>query len=424
MKHKKVTALILSAVMVLGLTACGGTGGASGEEAGEKTSITVYTEWVGSHPYSEYFADRVKSFEEEHPDINVNVEEIAGSTTANMDAKLKVQISSGELPDVFYTNDQSIIRLAKESNLLYDFKEKLDADTELKNELDMNDIASWNEGTDHVYGICSHKDFFGMFYNKEILKEAGYDEVPETWDEFYEMCDAIKENGIAPMAMETKTAWYSSLMLLAIMASQNEQGLEMANTIGLTDYNTPEFIEAAGQLQEIFTEYSTTDAPGSDISVALNNFTSGKAAMVLDGAWRIGELTDAMGENLGEDYLPGKGVVSYPGYAWFSGSQDEAKAEASYEFIKWFNNKEDQTIRLQELGLIPASQNVEYDNLGLSDLMLQILDMRSDVGYSISSCWRVYTAEVTAIAPQELAALGMKQNTPEQFAENLTNASE
>lgn len=424
MKHKKVTALILSAVMVLGLTACGGTGGASGEEAGEKTSITVYTEWVGSHPYSEYFADRVKSFEEEHPDINVNVEEIAGSTTANMDAKLKVQISSGELPDVFYTNDQSIIRLAKESNLLYDFKEKLDADTELKNELDMNDIASWNEGTDHVYGICSHKDFFGMFYNKEILKEAGYDEVPETWDEFYEMCDAIKENGIAPMAMETKTAWYSSLMLLAIMASQNEQGLEMANTIGLTDYNTPEFIEAAGQLQEIFTEYSTTDAPGSDISVALNNFTSGKAAMVLDGAWRIGELTDAMGENLGEDYLPGKGVVSYPGYAWFSGSQDEAKAEASYEFIKWFNNKEDQTIRLQELGLIPASQNVQYDNLGLSDLMLQILDMRSDVGYSISSCWRVYTAEVTAIAPQELAALGMKQNTPEQFAENLTNASE
>lgn len=424
MKHRRITALILSAGMVLGLAACGGSSGSSEGGEGEKTSITVYTEWVGSHPYSDYFSERVKSFEEAHPEIEVNVEEIAGSTTANMDAKLKVQISSGELPDVFYTNDQSIIELAKESGLLYDFKEKLDADTELKNELDMNDIASWNGGTDHVYGICSHKDFFGLFYNKDILKQAGYDEVPETWDEFYEMCDTLKDQGIAPMSMETKTAWYSSLLLLSIMASQNEQGLEMANTIGLTDYNTPEFIEAAAQLQKIFTEYSTTDAPGSDISVALNNFTSGKTAMVLDGAWRIAELTEAMGDSLGEDYLPGKGVVSYPGYAWFSGSKDEAKAEASYEFIKWFNNKEDQTIRLQELGLIPASQNVEYDNLGLSDLMLQILDMRNDVGYSISSCWRVYTAEVTAIAPQELAALGTGQNTPEQFAENFTNASE
>lgn len=423
MKYKKLTALVLSASMIFGLAACGNAGDSSGKDADGKTSITVYSEWVGSHPYSGYFAERVESFEKAHPEIEVNVEEIAGSTTANMDAKLKVQISSGELPDVFYTNDQSIIELAKESDLLYDFKGKLDADEELKNELDMDDIASWNEGTDQIYGICSHKDFFGLFYNKELLKAAGYEEVPETWDEFYEMCDALKAQGVAPVAMETKTAWYSSLMLLAVMASQNEQGLEMANTIGLTDYNTPEFVEAAAQLQKIFTEYSTTDAPGSDISVALNNFTSGKAAMVLDGAWRIAELTEAMGDDLGEDYLPGKGVVSYPGYAWFSGSKDEAKAEASYEFIKWFNNKEDQTIRLQELGLIPASQNVEYDDLGLSDLMLQILDMRNDVGYSISSCWRVYTAEVTAIAPQELAALGTGQNTPEQFAENFTNAS-
>lgn len=141
---------------------------------------------------------------EAHPEIDVNVEEIAGSTTANMDAKLKVQVSSGELPDVFYTNDQSIIDLAKKSNLLYDFKEKLDADAELKDELDMEDIASWNEGSDQVYGICSHKDFFGFFYNKEILKAAGYEKFPESWDELYKLCEKLKEDGIAAMSLETK----------------------------------------------------------------------------------------------------------------------------------------------------------------------------------------------------------------------------
>ena len=170
--------------------------------------------------------------------IDVNVEEIAGSTTANMDAKLKVQVSSGELPDVFYTNDQSIIDLAKKSNLLYDFKEKLDADAELKDELDMEDIASWNEGSDQVYGICSHKDFFGFFYNKEILKAAGYEKFPESWDELYKLCEKLKEDGIAAMSLETKTAWYSSLTLLAALASGSEEGQEMAKTVGLTDYNT------------------------------------------------------------------------------------------------------------------------------------------------------------------------------------------
>lgn len=426
MKFKRAAVLALSLSMLASLTACGDVGkkgNSSKDSGGDKVSITIFSEWVGSHPYAQYFADRVESFEEAYPDIDVNVEEIAGSSTANMDAKLKVQISSGELPDVFYTNDQSIINLAKKSNLLYDFKEKLDADSELKDELDMDDIAAWNEGKDHVYGICSHKDFFGMFYNKEILKAAGYDEFPATWDEFYKMCDKLKEQEVAPMSLETKTAWYSSLTLLTALASEGESGQKMATTVGLTDYNTPEFIEAAAQLQKMFTEYSTSDAPGSDITVALNNFTSGKTAMVLDGAWRISELTEAMGDTVGEAYLPGQGAVSYPGYAWFSGSQDSDKAAASYEFVKWFNNKEDQTIRLQQLGLIPASANIEYNSLELSELMLEILGMKNEVSYTVTSCWRVYPAAVTAIVPQELAALGTGQSTPEQFAENLTNAS-
>ena len=73
--------------------------------------------------------------------------------------------------------------------------------------------------------------------------------------------------------------------------------------------------------------------------------------------------------------------------------------------------------------MIPASVNIDYDSLELSPLMMEILDMKNEVNYTVSSCWRVYPAAVTAIIPQELAALGTGQSTPEQFAENLTNAS-
>ena len=392
---------------------------------GEKVSITVFNEWVGTHPFAGYFDRRLEEFRKAYPNIEVNVEEIAGSSTANMDAKLKVQISSGELPDAFYTNDKSIIDLARKSDLLQDMKTMLDQDEEFRQDLDMTDIETWNEGTEHVYGICSSKDFFGYFYNKRLLKEAGYDKFPESWEEFYVMCDKLKENGVAPMSLETKTAWYSSLTMLATLAGNSETGNKMANTVGVVDYNTPEFIEAAENLQNMFLNYTTVDAPGSDVSVALNNFTGSQTAMVLDGAWRISELTDSpVGGDLDVALIPGNGAIAYPAYAWFSGSKDELKAAAAYEFIKWMSNRDDQALRLEMLGAIPASTNVDYTKMELSELMVKLLEMREKTDYTVLSCWRVYPASVTAIVPQELAALATGQNTPEQFASNLTKASD
>ncbi len=47
-----------------------------------------------------------------------------------------------------------------------------------------------------VYGMPWLNDVLYLYYNEEMLKEAGYDQPPKTWDELREMAMAAKEKGL------------------------------------------------------------------------------------------------------------------------------------------------------------------------------------------------------------------------------------
>lgn len=446
---KKVMAVMMVGAMTFSMTGCASDTGSKGEtqktelsktespEESKQTDdevveISVFNEWVGAHVTAPYFNERLAAFNEAYPNIKVNVEEIAGSTTASMDSKLKIQISAGQLPDVFYTNDKSIADLAKDAGLLYDMKEFYDKDEEFLQDVQQEDIELWNEGKEHVYGISVGRDFFGFYYNKELLKEVGYDHFPTTWDEFYDCCDKLVAKGIAPISLCTKTAWVPSLTFLLLTASQNDKGQELAKTMGLKDYTSPEMENAATQLQSMFQKYTTVDAPGSDLDIAINHFLNEETAMLLDGTWRITSFKDP--ENSSEDFadklgvamVPEGGMINYPGMAWFSGSKDAKKAEAAYTFIRWFNNADAQVLNAKLLGGVPVSSRVDKTKFleAIDPLLKEILDFEPNVKYTALSPWRIYPAGVTAVIPQELSALAMGQTTPKQFLENLTKAAD
>lgn len=400
---------------------------ASGNAQAEKVKITMYTEWVGTHPFTGYFNSRLDAFKTAHPEVEVEVDELAGNTTATMDGKLKIAISAGELPDVFTTADASIMNLAKESNLLYELTDLINGDEAFKSHLDMNDLATWNGGTDHIYAVNGYKEVFGFFYNKQLLEKAGYSSFPTTWEDFWKLCDALKAQGVAPMSLCTTTAWLSSTTFFSLLSEAGETGKALAHTTDVTDYTGPEYVHAAAQLQKCFQEYTTPDAPGSDLTVAINNFLTGQTAMIVDGAWRIEEFTSPetsqIGDYVGVARLPGNGAVSYPGTGFFCGSKDEAKAKAAYELIKSFIGADGQAEALSMIGAIPTSTSLDVSNLGLHPLMTDILDLRDNLDYYVTSCWRVYSAATRAIVSQEQAALGMGQITPEEYCKNLTNAN-
>ncbi|MFB9277333.1 ABC transporter substrate-binding protein [Cohnella cellulosilytica] len=432
----RLRSLLTAAAMVpmLALAACGGNSGssASPEPGGSaapgeaKVSIQVFTEFVGSHPFAPYWKQRLQAFKDEHPNIDVKVEEIAGAGNNSMDGKLKVLISSGELPDVFLTNDKDMIEIAKNANLLTDLKPMLDQDADFNGQLDQGDLEDWNNGTEHVYGISSHKDFYGYFYNKEMFEKAGITPAG-TWDEFFANLEKLKETGVAPLSLETKNVFVSSSMLLALTGTQSAEGNRFALTPSPGSYETPEFIEAAKQLQNMYMNYTTKDAIGGDYAVAQNNFFNEKTAIFSTGTWDISLIRDGapegFGDKVGVAMFPNNGIFSFPAYAWFSGSKDDAKAKAAYEFIKHFNNKEDQGVRLEMLDFMPVDTSINLSEYEVDPLLQDYINMRDDVQYRMMSPWRVYQSSVSAIISQELAALGTGASTPEQFAKRLTEAA-
>ncbi|MCX6069759.1 MAG: extracellular solute-binding protein, partial [Chloroflexi bacterium] len=59
--------------------------------------------------------------------------------------------------------------------------------------------SAWGVTTvgDKIYGLPYFLDTKYFFYNDELLKQAGFNEPPKTWEEMLDMAKVIKEKGIA-----------------------------------------------------------------------------------------------------------------------------------------------------------------------------------------------------------------------------------
>lgn len=48
----------------------------------------------------------------------------------------------------------------------------------------------------------------GIYWNEELFAQAGIEEFPDTWEEFWDCCEKLKSHGITPLALHTEgTAW-------------------------------------------------------------------------------------------------------------------------------------------------------------------------------------------------------------------------
>lgn len=52
--------------------------------------------------------------------------------------------------------------------------------------------------TEGTYGVPYVANAAGVLYNRKMFKEHGW-EIPETWDEFIDLCDEIEKAGIQPL---------------------------------------------------------------------------------------------------------------------------------------------------------------------------------------------------------------------------------
>lgn len=345
--RSKVLAVLLSACMVLGMTACGdsakdspssSTGEAetdsaadegteadktgeaseaSQEASGDKIVLNFY-----EHSDNEKIAkQQVEEYAKLHPEVEINVSIISND---DYDDKVKVMLAGDADIDVLWVRSGNIRQMGDDGALM-DLSDLIKA-----NDIDYSAYGAVGETCmdgDKIYGMCTTKSCWLLWYNKDLFDAAGMEPPTDiTWDGFADLCKELTTD-------ELKGGLTVNWTYLIGAQSEGEY---------LTDDDLTYTRKYAEFLHRIWTEdesnYTLEEMSGSfDVN---GTFAEGNTYMMINGDWNFLLFPDANPEfEWGAVPLPhfenqevNASMGSTSAYCINSKSKN---AEAAFDFIKF-----------------------------------------------------------------------------------------
>lgn len=306
---KRMTALLASGVIAASLlTGCGGaapaqegteTASAPAETAEEAPEAGTETAEVSADDIGEpnggaqvtlwhYFegeADALNKFVKEY---NESQNEIYIVPTFVSREELMKQYTigavSGDLPDIGMVDSPDMA-----SYISLGVFADIDSYLQEWGELDHfyeGPLSSCRGSDGHLYGLPNNSNCLALLCNMDMLRVAGIDKAPDTWEEFEAACAATSDpdNGVYGFAM---------------CAVSNEEGTFQfipwlyGAGASIADADSPEAVRAFSFLAELEKNgYMSNEVVGWGQGDALNAWAAGKAAMMEAGTWMIAQNLD------------------------------------------------------------------------------------------------------------------------------------
>ncbi len=179
----------------------------------------------------------------------------------------------------------------------------------------------------------------GVWYNKDMFEAAGITEVPETWDEFLEVCRKLKDSGVNAITCNTSDGVD---MLYGYQLGRyigQDAVLEMIDNCDWA--NVPEAYQAADDIATLFREgYMSPYAP-AQYPDGQNEIGYGESCMILNASWIPNEIAQNTGASINWGFFPWPTVeggvdgheasmVGGQGFGIVDGSQHKQEA---FDFI-------------------------------------------------------------------------------------------
>ena len=439
--RKKLVSVLLCAGMIASMAAgCGSNEGGNSKQEETKSSdgkvvLNVINYHVGTDYAAEYYDYLFTEFQktEEGKNVEFKFEEIP--TTDAYNQKIKLLISSGDLPDIVFNGGNNIINLAVESGKVQDLTSYFEEDPEWKAQFDESSLE-FNSVDGKIYGVPVSKEISYIYYNKDLFEQAGLeapDVAYETWDDFFKACDTLKEKGITPLGMDTADlGWLTNLWYSGLIGTAGDTGNEFMNAMYPTDYNTPGVEKATTDLQKMLAEYTTADAVGGKYDTMATHFFNSEVAMFPNGPWMIPDIRSeekapaGFYDKVGIMLLPEYGMEMVPTPGDMVGAKDPEKIEAAVAFLKFETSIENQLKGLEMAGLQPVSSQVEIpDSLKDSDpLMAEVLEIQPKAKWTYGQNQAYWYQNVIDTFSTELPELAYANITPEEFCTKLSEAAQ
>jgi raffinose/stachyose/melibiose transport system substrate-binding protein len=355
---------------------------AKGQSEASEDGVVTIEAALGMGEWLEGWEVLEERFETAYPWINVE----AVGVGELCDDFLSARLAAKDLPDLIQVNNNTLTRDMIDEGLLRDlsgFDAAANIPQGYKDSFTYNGI---------LFGFTQGAAFSTLYVNMDILKKAGWKEVPTNWDEFIECCEDIQnKTDSAPLVIGGKnptTCWmlFESLVANACgdkigFGKYEEQMLN--GTFDFTAY--PDIEKMLSEISQYLLK-GTASLMDDDVVAAMSD---GNAAMALAGNWTAGSLlskTDnivcllapfnAKGSN------PWIAVSPETGYGLSAQKENNEKiVEARTIFFEWLFKPENFALNQNYRGTVPVLKSMTADLIKLPSQIANIVPEMNTAQY-------------------------------------------
>ena len=384
---KKLIAMLLALVMVLGLAACGSstptetkapaaTGAAGETQAAANTPAgegRVY--YLNFKPEADAALQELAAMYTEQTGVPVKVVTAASGTYSDT---LTAEMAKSEAPTVFNIGNMSGLKDWDEYALDL-------TDTALAGELSTDDFNLYNEaGELKAMGHCYES--FGIIVNTALLEKAGhsleeitnFETLKAVADDIHARSAELGFDAFSASGLDSSSSWRFSghLANMPLAYEFRDDGVvEQPATI------TGAYMDNFRSIWDLYITDTATDPKTlstSTVDESKAQFTEGKAVFYQNGTWEYAGLLEAgmNSEDLamipiycGVEGEEEAGLCSGTENCWAVNSQvSEADQKASLDFLYWLVTDEVAAQKMVDtLGALPFKSAPEPTNVFLAD---------------------------------------------------------
>ena len=345
---KKIIALLLAFVMVLGMTACAGTNTDATQPQEDLAGTTIKVAAIETAYGAQIWADVAAAFTAE-TGIEVQL-----TTDKNLEDVISASMQGGEYPDVIhlatgrpaglteqFIKDKAIAEITDVLSMTVPGEDKLVSEKISGGFTETSLTNPYNDGKTYLapmfYSPC------GLFYNAELFAAKGWT-VPTTWDEMWALGDAAAAEGIALFTYPT-AGYYDAFLYALVYSIGGSEFFEAVTHYEEGIWDTAEADTLFAILDKLasYTHKSTpAQANNQDFTKNQLMVMQDQALFMPNGTWIVGEMAEAEATltnefGWGMTALPAvtEGGAGYS-YCWFEQAWIPAGAEnvdAAKQFV-------------------------------------------------------------------------------------------
>lgn len=420
-----ISAIFAMSLMLAALAGCGGNGATEASPNSIASTSTVETAPAASNEQTEIvfmvldsftkseedaLYTTTKEFMEANPDIKVTIEPTPAN---NIKDKFTTAALSGGGPDIVSLDSAGWAIDGAAMGILSPLDERFNAIKDQFQEGPVNSGLYQNQ----YYSVPWYMNNTGMYYNKDILAEAGVDKVPETWEELAAACDKV--NAIGKGGVTSQLIF--SYVMYSFFAQAGNPVFDTSGEIPVVTVNNESGKKAFYYLADLHTVHnaypeSMKDALSWDQTYA--PFARGEVAFMLCGDWGNWGVSSANPDlNYGIAPLPkGDNAATTLGGYTLCISKNTKNYDAAWKYIEWLTASEQNQVLLS-YGRMGARKDIDTEALIAENPHLEIFIQQADT--TVARPTVIKLAEADMMLTDAFKSVFLGQATKEEALDKL-----